>query len=190
MRRNRFLTEGGRGSCENLGGQVGSVRSVAPLKDRNRLVCSPVFVLVFQRQLRTGSSDKRDCGGPHHSRGTKRFESVLADGCFSRYVPGCRPYGAAVTRASERMEQPVPMVQSEATVPSLSTDALSMKILLQNLKPVRYTGHPLALIQRTGYLLDWTRERWDQAASELADVHRPGRALPADIGQLINARVT
>jgi hypothetical protein len=190
MSTNRFLTEGARERVKIWGARLDPCHQVAALKDRNRLVCSPVFVLVFQGQLRTGSSDKRDCGGPHHSRGTKRFESVLADGCFSRYVPGCRPYGAAVTRASERMEQPVPMVQSEATVPSLSTDALSMKILLQNLKPVRYTGHPLALIQRTGYLLDWTRERWDQAASELADVHRPGRALPADIGQLMNARVT
>jgi hypothetical protein len=72
--------------------------------------------------------------------------------------------------ASKPIEQPVPMVQSTATVPSLSNDVLIVRILLQHLKPVRYTGHPLTLIQRTGYLSDWTRERWDHAALELADV--------------------
>ena len=68
--------------------------------------------------------------------------------------------------ASERMEQPVPMAEAEEAMPSLSTDALSVKIPLQDLKPVRYTGHPSTLIQRTGYLSDWTRERWEKAKLE------------------------
>jgi hypothetical protein len=92
--------------------------------------------------------------------------------------------------ASERMEQPVPMAQSEATVPSFSNDSLIVQILLQELKPVRYTGHSLTLIQRTGYLSDWTRERWDQTTSELAGVRRPGPSLPSGLGQVVEMMVT
>ena len=92
--------------------------------------------------------------------------------------------------ASERMEQPVPMADAEEAMPSLSTDALSVKIPLQDLKPVRYTGHPLTLIQRTGYLSDWTRERWGQTTSELAGVRRPGPSLPSDHGQVMDAIIT
>jgi hypothetical protein len=92
--------------------------------------------------------------------------------------------------ASERMEQPMPMAQPEEGTPSLSKDALTVQVLLQDLKPVRYTGHPLALIQRTGYLSDWTRERWDHAALELATVRRPGQSLPYDIGRVMDAMVT
>ena len=62
------------------------------------------------------------------------------------------------------------MAEPEETIPTLSNDALMVQILLQDLKPVRHTRHPLALIQRMGYLSDWTRERWDQAVIELADV--------------------
>ena len=75
-------------------------------------------------------------------------------------------------------------------MPSLSQDALIVQILLQDLKPVRYTGHPLALIQRMGYLSDWTRERWDQATLELEDVRQLDRSLPSDIGQVRDAMVT
>lgn len=75
-------------------------------------------------------------------------------------------------------------------MPSLSQDALIVQILLQDLKPVRYTGHPLALIQHMGYLSDWTRERWDQSVVELADVRRAGPSLPSDIGQVMDAMVT
>jgi hypothetical protein len=92
--------------------------------------------------------------------------------------------------ASKRMEQPVPIPQSAESAPSLSNDALTVQILLQDLKPVRYTGHPLALIQRTGYLSDWTRERWDQATAELAGASRPGQSLPYDIGRVMDAMVT
>jgi hypothetical protein len=92
--------------------------------------------------------------------------------------------------ASEGVEQPVPMAEPEKTVSPLSNDALIVRILLQDLKPVRYTGHPLTLIQRTGYLSDWTRERWDQATSKLADVRRPGQSMPSDIGQVMEAMVT
>jgi hypothetical protein len=75
-------------------------------------------------------------------------------------------------------------------MPTLSNDALMVQILLQDLKPVRYPGHPLALIQRMRYLSDWTRERWDQAVVELADVRRAGQSLPSDIGQVMDAIVT
>jgi hypothetical protein len=44
------------------------------------------------------------------------------------------------------------MAEPEEAMPSLSNDALTVLILLQDLKPVRYTSHPLPLIQRTGYL--------------------------------------
>jgi hypothetical protein len=71
-------------------------------------------------------------------------------------------------------------------VPSLSKDALSLQILLQDLKQVRYTDHPFVLIQRMGHLSDWTRERWDQATSELEDVRRLGRVLPLDMGQVMD----
>jgi hypothetical protein len=39
---------------------------------------------------------------------------------------------------------------------SLSNDAFIVYILLPDLEQVKYTAHPLALIQRTGYLSDWT----------------------------------
>jgi hypothetical protein len=68
-------------------------------------------------------------------------------------------------RESERTTQPVPIAEAEEALPSLSNNALTVRILLQDLKPVRYTGQPLALIQYTGYLSDWTRERWDQRSS-------------------------
>jgi hypothetical protein len=92
--------------------------------------------------------------------------------------------------ASEVISQPVPMAEPEATMPTLSNDALMVQILLQDLKPVRYPGHPLALIQRMGYLSDWTRERWDRAVVELTDVRRASPSLPSDTGQVVDAMVT
>jgi len=80
------------------------------------------------------------------------------------------------------------MAQSETTVPILSNDALTVQILLQDLKRAGYAGHhPLTLIHRTRYLWDWTRERWDQARSELANVRRSDQSLPSDIDQMIDA---
>jgi len=84
----------------------------------------------------------------------------------------------------------VSIAEPEEPVPSLSNDALTVKVLLQDLKPVRYTGHPLALIQRTGYFSDWTRERWAEATAELASVRRSGQSLPSDIGQVMEAMDT
>ena len=82
-------------------------------------------------------------------------------------------------RESERRPQPVLMAEPEVAMPSLSNDALTVQVLLQDLKRAGYTGHhPLALIQREGYLSDWTRERWNQAAFELADVRRLSPSLP------------
>jgi hypothetical protein len=73
----------------------------------------------------------------------------------------------------------------------LKTQALTVQVLLQDLKRAGYTGrHLLARIQRTGYLSDWTREHWDQAAVELTDVRRAGPSLPSDIGQVMDATVT
>jgi hypothetical protein len=93
-------------------------------------------------------------------------------------------------RESEGITQPALRAESGEEMPSLSSDALAVQILLQDLKPVRYTGHPLTLIQRLGYLSDWTQERWDQAALELAEIRRPGRSLPSDIGQVGEVMVT
>ena len=84
-------------------------------------------------------------------------------------------------RESEGTTPPMPMAQFEEARLSLSKDALTVKVLLQDLKQVRYTGHPLVLIQRAGYLSEWTRERWDQATSELADIRRSSQSLPSDI---------
>jgi hypothetical protein len=85
---------------------------------------------------------------------------------------------------------PVPMVEPEEAIPSLSNDARTVQVLLQDLKQVRYTGHPLALIQHTGYLSDWTRERWDQATSELEEMRRLGQSLPSGISQVMDAMVS
>jgi hypothetical protein len=93
-------------------------------------------------------------------------------------------------RESEGMTQPVLRAEPGEEMPSLSNDALAVQILLQDLKQVRYTGHPLALIQRTGYLSEWTRERWDQAALELAEIRRLGQSLPSDIVQVVEVMVT
>lgn len=49
------------------------------------------------------------------------------------------------------------MAEPEEAIQTLSNDILTVQVLLQDLKRVGYTGsHPLALIQRTGYLSDWT----------------------------------
>jgi hypothetical protein len=92
--------------------------------------------------------------------------------------------------ASQRMTQLVPITQPEDTTPSLSNDALTVQVLLQDLKQTRYTGHRFALIQRTGYLSDRTRECWDQATLELAGGRRPGQSLPSDLGQVMHAVVS
>jgi hypothetical protein len=81
-------------------------------------------------------------------------------------------------------------LESEEVVPLLSNDALSVQILMQGLKRAGYTDHhPLALIQRMRYLSDWTRERWDQATSEVAGVRRPSPSLPLDLGQVMDAMI-
>jgi hypothetical protein len=92
--------------------------------------------------------------------------------------------------ASEALTPPVPIAVAEEAIPSLSNDARTVQVLLQDLKQVRYTGHPLTLIQHTGYLSDWTRERWDQATSELEEMRRLGQSLPSDISQVMDAMVS
>jgi len=92
--------------------------------------------------------------------------------------------------ASEALPPPVPIAVAEEAIPSLSNDARTVQVLLQDLKQVRYTGHPLTLIQHTGYLSDWTRERWDQATSELEEMRRFGQSLPSDISQVMDAMVS
>ena len=92
---------------------------------------------------------------------------------------------------SEGRPQPMLIAEPEVTMPSLSNDALTVQVLLQNLKRAGYTGrHPLTLIPRAGYLSDWTRERWDQTTSELVDTRPSGQSLPSDIGQVIDSMVT
>ena len=95
-------------------------------------------------------------------------------------------------RESEGVIQPVPMAeQPEEVIPTLSNDALTVQVLLQDLKRAGYTDrHPLALVQRSGYLLDWTRERWDEATIELADVSRLGQLLPSAINQVISPMIS
>ena len=91
-------------------------------------------------------------------------------------------------RESEERPQTVPMADPEEAIPSLSNDALTVQILLQDLKRAGYPGrHPLVLMQRTGYLWDWTRERWDQATLELTDVRQTHQSLPSNIGQVMDA---
>ena len=94
-------------------------------------------------------------------------------------------------RESEGVIQPGPMAEPEEALPTLSNDALTVQILLQDLERAGYTGrHPLTLIQRSGYLSDWTRERWDQAVFDIADVHRASQSMPSDIGQVMEVIVT
>jgi hypothetical protein len=87
------------------------------------------------------------------------------------------------------MTPPVLMAEPKAALPLLSNDALTVRVLLHDLKPVRYTGHALVLIQRMGYLSDWTRERWDQATLEVAAGCRPVQSLPSDMSEVIDAIV-
>jgi hypothetical protein len=59
----------------------------------------------------------------------------------------------------------------------LSQDALVVQTLTADLHRVGQTGNLLRLVQRHGYLPDWTPARWERAAQELAPV-RPLSATP------------
>jgi hypothetical protein len=130
-----------------------------------------------------------------------RQKATRNAGGFLRRLVETPDYRGFITQADEDIAwrwlgelewktEPVLKAEPEAALPLLSNDALTVRVLLQDLKPVRYSGHPLTLIQHMGYLSDWTRKRWDQAALELAEIRRLGRSLPSDIGQVGEVMVT
>ena len=51
---------------------------------------------------------------------------------------------------------------------ALSHDALVVQTLTTDLRQAGYPGPLFSLVQRHGYLADWTRARWEQAVHELA----------------------
>ena len=87
---------------------------------------------------------------------------------------------------SQLITRPIPIAEPKEVMPSLSKDALTVQILIQDLNRVRYKGHPLALAQRTGHLSNWTEQRWDEAVSELTGDHRRNVILPSSIDEVID----
>jgi hypothetical protein len=168
--------------------------------DEKDLLCAERRLALFENAV--------TCGVLHDTQADRlTFFAAIARtllkathnaGGFLRRLIECPDYRGFITQAdedtalrwlreSERLPPSVPIAEPEEAIPSLSKDAFTVQILVQDLKPTRYDGHPLALVQRMGYLSDWTQERWDQAALELQEVPRLGQSLPSDLGQTMDA---
>jgi hypothetical protein len=70
-------------------------------------------------------------------------------------------------------EQPAPKVQSVRAVEFVSEDAVIVRTIRAALLRAGYRGDAFPLLKRQHP--EWTRERWDQALTELGEValHRP-----------------
>jgi hypothetical protein len=72
------------------------------------------------------------------------------------------------TNASfQRMPHTDPSEQEPRPCLTLSKDALTVHTLTSDLARVGFTGEALRVVQRHGYLQDWTPERWARAEREL-----------------------
>jgi hypothetical protein len=120
-----------------------------------------------------------------------RHRPIVSDGEYNRIQrlpPPCQVnsrkrkddtrLGTAATGMVERLHSLPPTSSIRCWIVWV-TQNRHLVTRMHDLKHMRDHGHPLALIQRMGYLSDWTRERWDQATVELMEVPSPGPLLPS-----------
>jgi hypothetical protein len=70
-----------------------------------------------------------------------------------------------------------------AALAPLSQDALVVRTLTTDLQRVGQAGNLLRLVQRHGYLPDWTPARWEQAVQELAQMRALAATPPATLAR-------